>query len=119
MPYLSTQGHNIIQSKAQPPSDRSGSQGPIDSFIQLERYNALQLVQSVHGTLAALSKVIRGTSLLTSEVQKLAAALLKQEVSLVSKCTNIMFKLATIFFGDPTFATATICSCDYISDSKE
>ncbi|XP_071483964.1 LOW QUALITY PROTEIN: cytoplasmic dynein 2 heavy chain 1-like [Diadema antillarum] len=76
------QGANLIQTKAQPPNDRGGSLGPIDSFIQLERFNALQLVQYVHSTLAALSKVIRGTSLLTSEVQKLAAALLKQETPL-------------------------------------
>ncbi|XP_063970614.1 cytoplasmic dynein 2 heavy chain 1 [Lytechinus pictus] len=76
------QGSNLIQTKVQPPSDRSGTQGPIDSFIQLERYNALQLVQFVHSTLAALSKVIRGTSLLTSEVQALASNLLKQETPL-------------------------------------
>lgn len=36
--------------------------------------------QSIHQSLAALSKVIRGTQLLTPEVQKLATALLNQEV---------------------------------------
>lgn len=36
--------------------------------------------QSIHHSLAALSKVIRGTQLLTPEVQKLATALLNQEV---------------------------------------
>lgn len=39
-----------------------------------------QIVQSVHRSLAALSKVIRGTLLLTSEVQLLADHLLRQEV---------------------------------------
>lgn len=38
------------------------------------------LPQSIHQSLAALSKVIRGTQLLTPEVQKLATALLNQEV---------------------------------------
>lgn len=38
------------------------------------------LSQSIHHSLAAMSKVIRGTQLLTPEVQKLATALLNQEV---------------------------------------
>lgn len=38
------------------------------------------LLQNIHQSLAALSKVIRGTQLLTPEVQKLASALLNQEV---------------------------------------
>lgn len=66
--------------KVAPPSDKSGSQSPITSFILLERYNAIKLVQSVHASLAALSKVIRGTQLLTSDVSKMAEALLNQEV---------------------------------------
>ncbi|XP_071846316.1 cytoplasmic dynein 2 heavy chain 1-like isoform X2 [Apostichopus japonicus] len=76
------QGGNLVQSKVQPPSDKSGTAGPILSFIQLERYNAVQLVQFVHSSLASLSKVIRGSSLLTSEVQSLAGSLLKQETPL-------------------------------------
>lgn len=78
------QGGSLIQAKVQPPSDKSGTISPISSFIQLERYNAIHLVQFVHASLAGLSKVIRGTSLLTSEVQSLASSLLKQEVSTVS-----------------------------------
>lgn len=76
----------MIQTKIAPPSDKSGNQSPIVAFVQLERYNAIKLVQSIHSSLAALSKVIRGTQLLTSEVQNLAAALLNQEVS----CTLIL-----------------------------
>ncbi|KAL3878520.1 hypothetical protein ACJMK2_030860 [Sinanodonta woodiana] len=72
-------GSNLIQAKVNPPSDKSGSQSPVLSFIQLERYNAIRLIQSVHLSLAALSKVIRGTQLLTKEVQNLAEALLNQE----------------------------------------
>ncbi|KAJ8027756.1 Cytoplasmic dynein 2 heavy chain 1 [Holothuria leucospilota] len=77
------QGGSLIQAKVQPPSDKSGTISPISSFIQLERYNAIHLVQFVHASLAGLSKVIRGTSLLTSEVQSLASSLLKQETPLL------------------------------------
>lgn len=86
---LLSQGGNLVQSKVQPPSDKSGTAGPILSFIQLERYNAVQLVQFVHSSLASLSKVIRGSSLLTSEVQSLAGSLLKQEVK--SKSGKALF----------------------------
>lgn len=58
------------------------NQSPILEFIQIERYNAIELVKSIHQTLSALSKVIRGTILLTSDVQKLANSLLLQETPL-------------------------------------
>ncbi|XP_058887125.1 cytoplasmic dynein 2 heavy chain 1-like [Acipenser ruthenus] len=74
------QGSNLIHQKVSPPNERLGS--PVLSFIILEQFNAIRLVQSIHQSLAALSKVIRGTSLLTSEVQKLATALLNQECPL-------------------------------------
>ena len=59
----------------------TGDESPVTSFVQLERYNAIRLVQIVHASLSSLSKVIRGTALLDAEVQALAGALLKQEVS--------------------------------------
>ena len=65
--------------KLTPSSDKGES--PVTSFVQLERYNAIRLVQHVHGSLAALSKVIKGTTLLTAETQSLATSLMKQEVS--------------------------------------
>ncbi|XP_013915709.1 PREDICTED: cytoplasmic dynein 2 heavy chain 1 [Thamnophis sirtalis] len=74
------QNSNLIHQKVSPPSERQGS--PILSFIILEQFNAIRLVQSIHQSLAALSKVIRGTSLLSSEVQKLASALLNQKCPL-------------------------------------
>ena len=64
--------------KLAPSSDKGES--PVTSFVQLERYNAIRLVQHVHGTLAALSKVIKGTALLTADTQNLATSLMKQEV---------------------------------------
>ncbi|MBN3304013.1 DYHC2 protein, partial [Amia calva] len=74
------QGSSLIHQKVSPPSKSQGS--PVLSFIILEQFNAIRLVQSIHQSLAALSKVIRGTSLLTSDVQKLATALLNQECPL-------------------------------------
>ena len=62
-----------------PPSDKIES--PVLAFVALERYNAIRLVQSVHASLAALNRVLKGTSLLTPTVQKLAGSLLKHEVS--------------------------------------
>ncbi|XP_036005544.1 cytoplasmic dynein 2 heavy chain 1 isoform X1 [Fundulus heteroclitus] len=71
------QGSTLIHQKVEPPTE--GQMSPILSFIALEQFNAIRLVQSIHQSLAALSKVIRGTQLLTPEVQKLATALLNQE----------------------------------------
>uniref|UniRef100_A0A8C0I8A9 Cytoplasmic dynein 2 heavy chain 1 n=1 Tax=Bubo bubo TaxID=30461 RepID=A0A8C0I8A9_BUBBB len=71
------QNSNLIHQKVSPPVEQQGS--PILSFITLEQFNAIRLVQSVHQSLASLSKVIRGTSLLNSEVQRLASALLNQK----------------------------------------
>uniref|UniRef100_A0A8C9YPH8 Cytoplasmic dynein 2 heavy chain 1 n=1 Tax=Sander lucioperca TaxID=283035 RepID=A0A8C9YPH8_SANLU len=74
------QGSTLIHQKVAPPTEGQGS--PVLSFIALEQFNAIRLVQSIHQSLAALSKVIRGTQLLTPEVQKLATALLNQECPL-------------------------------------
>ncbi|XP_068122972.1 cytoplasmic dynein 2 heavy chain 1 isoform X2 [Hyperolius riggenbachi] len=74
------QNSNLIHQKVSPPTERHGS--PILSFIILEQFNAIRLVQIIHQSLAALSKVIRGTSLLSSEVQSLASALLEQKCPL-------------------------------------
>lgn len=82
--FLLFQGATLIQARVSPPSDTSGKEQPIVSFIKLEHYNAIKLVQSIHQSLASLSKIIRGTMLLTSEAQKLAAALLHQEVDIVT-----------------------------------
>ncbi|CAH1776602.1 unnamed protein product [Owenia fusiformis] len=81
-------GSQLIQMKIAAPSDKTGNTPPTTSFILLEQFNAIKLVQSVHASLASLSKVIRGTQLLSNEVQNLAAALLNQEtpMSWLSKC---------------------------------
>ncbi|XP_028975291.2 cytoplasmic dynein 2 heavy chain 1 isoform X3 [Esox lucius] len=74
------QGSSLIHQKVAPPTEGQGS--PVVSFIVLEQFNAIRLVQGIHQSLAALSKVIRGTSLLTADVHKLATALLNQECPL-------------------------------------
>ena len=72
------QGSELISKHVSPPSDKLDS--PVLAFIFLERYNAVRLVQAVHSSLAALNKVLRGSSLLTTDVQRLAGSLLKHEV---------------------------------------
>ncbi|XP_075274100.1 cytoplasmic dynein 2 heavy chain 1 isoform X3 [Opisthocomus hoazin] len=71
------QNSNLIHQKLSSPVEQQGS--PVLSFVTLEQFNAIRLVQSVHQSLASLSKVIRGTSLMSSEVQRLASALLNQK----------------------------------------
>ncbi|GAA6076052.1 cytoplasmic dynein 2 heavy chain 1 isoform X1, partial [Tachysurus ichikawai] len=74
------QGSSLIQQKLAPPTD--GTSSPVLSFVLLEQFNAIRLVQSIHQSLASLSKVIRGTCLLTADTHKLATALLNQECPL-------------------------------------
>jgi len=57
------------------------SESPVHAFVMLERYNAIKAVQFVHLSLAALSKVLRGTQLLTSDVQTVGSALINLEVT--------------------------------------
>ena len=52
----------------------------MQSFLQLERYNGIQLVQKIHENLASLSKVVRGINLITNEIQEYAKDLLQNEV---------------------------------------
>ena len=71
------QGSSMLQLKLQfPQGDPSN---PIKSFVQLEQFNGVSLLQNIHKSLAGLSKVIRGSSLLDEKVSKLAASLLQQE----------------------------------------
>ena len=60
-------------------SPRQNTSDPVKAFVQLEYYNAVQLLQKVHKSLVSLSKVIRGTSLLDENVSKLADYLMRQE----------------------------------------
>jgi len=84
MCFDGVQGQNLIHAKL--PTLSSGKRGgssesPVHAFVMLERYNAIKAVQFVHLSLAALSKVLRGTQLLTSDVQTVGSALINIEVS--------------------------------------
>ena len=81
-----SQDVDLLKLKVQPPNE-DGSLSPIQSFLQLERYNGIQLVQLIHENLAALSKVIRGVSLITNEIQEYAKDLLQNEV----RCCQCVF----------------------------
>ncbi|CAM4781010.1 unnamed protein product [Rotaria magnacalcarata] len=72
------QDGDLFKLKVQLPTE-DGSLSPIQSFLQLERYNGIQLVQTIHENLASLSKVIRGISLITNEIQEYAKDLLQNE----------------------------------------
>ena len=71
-------GSELISKRVLPPSDNIDS--PVLSFVALEHYNAVRLAQTIHSNLAALNRVLRGSSLLTPSVQQLARALLQHEV---------------------------------------
>ncbi|XP_068211563.1 cytoplasmic dynein 2 heavy chain 1 [Palaemon carinicauda] len=71
------QGQNLLQAKVAVPT--SAGEAPVKAFIQLEYFSVISIVQTIHRSLAQLSKVIRGTLLLSRDVQKLAEQLLKQE----------------------------------------
>lgn len=75
------QNQNLIQAKVVQPNDKKAPL-PVSAFIVLERNNSIRLVQYIHAQLASLSKVIRGTQLLTNEVQNLAIALMNSEVTI-------------------------------------
>ena len=85
------QGSELVTKRVSPPSDKIES--PVVAFVSLERYNAITLVQRVHSSLAALNKVLRGSSLLTPAVQKLASSLLRNEVECLTKDFVLIWSL--------------------------
>jgi dynein heavy chain 2, cytosolic len=70
------QGTGILQLKIQQPNGQDNN--PMKSFIELEYFNGVSLIQNIHKSLAGISKVIRGTNLLTGKVVSLASSLLQQ-----------------------------------------
>ena len=71
------QGSGMLQLKLQTPQGEKTN--PIKSFVELEFYNGISVLQNVHKSLAGVSKVIRGSSLLDEKVAKLASSLLQQQ----------------------------------------
>jgi len=70
------QGRDLIKARAALPSSDTG---PVVGFVELEQYNAMVLVQSVHKDLEDLTKVIKGAALLTPEIQTVALSLLRRD----------------------------------------
>ena len=94
-------GSAMLQMKLQFP--QGDPNDPIKSFVLLEKFNGVSLLQKIHKSLAALSKVIRGSSLLDEEVSRLAASLLRQDTpaswhKLWSGPENPMDYIKTIVF---------------------
>lgn len=89
-----------------------------DFILKFIHTLVLKIPQSIHQSLAALSKVIRGSQLLTPEVQKLASALLNQEV--IKRTHNIgtvnllsLLTLLTLLTLTPfTLLTPTLLTAD-------
>ncbi|KAI3384589.1 hypothetical protein SNEBB_000074 [Seison nebaliae] len=52
---------------------------PVAAFVLLEVYNAITLVQLIHKSIMELDKLLKGNTLLTGNLHKLASALLRQE----------------------------------------
>jgi dynein heavy chain 2 len=72
------QGSTLLQMKMIAPAEESISD-PIKAFVQLEFYNAVNLIQFIHKSMASLVKVIRGSQLLDEKVSQLAESLMGQE----------------------------------------
>lgn len=70
------QGRDLIKARATLPASDTG---PVVGFVELEQYNAMVLVQSVHKDLEDLTKVIKGAALLTPEILKIALSLLNRD----------------------------------------
>ena len=71
------QGSNLLQLKLNPPSEES-TKDAIKAFVQLEFYNAVNLIQNVHKSMASIVKVIKGSQLLDEKVATFADHLMRQ-----------------------------------------
>lgn len=71
-------------------------ESPIVAFLRLEVYNGIALVQRVHNQLAALSRAIRGTAVLTAHTKTLAASLLQHQVNTVHLLFSDIFYIIVV-----------------------
>lgn len=60
-------------------SIRNTKESPTLSFLQREMSNALGLISSIHYNLGAVSKLLRGTLVLTQELDAIVQSLLRGE----------------------------------------
>ncbi|KAJ3052007.1 hypothetical protein HK097_006986 [Rhizophlyctis rosea] len=80
MPFLQlwkklNTGNDLLQRKIAQSTDKE----PVTTFLTLELVNALELMRRIHSELSTISKVIRGTTLVTNEIVKVAAKLMRGE----------------------------------------
>uniref|UniRef100_A0A5K4FDN9 Cytoplasmic dynein 2 heavy chain 1 n=1 Tax=Schistosoma mansoni TaxID=6183 RepID=A0A5K4FDN9_SCHMA len=88
------QGLNLLQSRTSNKTNKSAvsksgddvsfenkstTESPIREFLHLELYNALQLIQHVHSSLASIARACKGTQLVTGLMHQLAKSLLHGE----------------------------------------
>ena len=73
-------GSNIGQVRMSPPSAKS-SDAPISWFVTSECYSGLKLISTINANLAGIKRVLKGTALLTSEINEIATDLLKHQVN--------------------------------------
>ncbi|KAK4472017.1 hypothetical protein MN116_005393, partial [Schistosoma mekongi] len=59
--------------------NKLSTESPIQEFLHLELYNALQLVHYIHSNLASLSRACRGTQLVTETMHEMANSILRGE----------------------------------------
>jgi len=74
------QGSELVKLSSDQIPNPGENDPPLLAFLLLERQVAIKLLQLVHSDLSRISKVIRGTLLLTTDVKDNATALLKHEV---------------------------------------
>ena len=83
------QGSKVVNQKLSVPKDNERTQ-PVESFILLEHYNAIQLAQQVHASLSSLAKVIKG--MMGFDMKQSCISFLKKH----NWYWNILFQLASI-----------------------
>eukprot|EP00116_Pleurobrachia_bachei_P001833 sb/3462095/ len=74
------QGSDIVKMGVEQISAPKENDPPLLTFLLLERKAAIVLLQKVHGDLSKISKVLRGSLLLGSDIRDNATALLRHEV---------------------------------------
>eukprot|EP00842_Homolaphlyctis_polyrhiza_P006526 jgi/Hompol1/6875/HPOL_005105-RA len=72
-------GVDLLQKKVSVQADAD----PIIAFFDLELLNALSLIRRIHADLSAISKLLRGTVLLSNDIQLIGASLLRGETPAV------------------------------------
>eukprot|EP00088_Acartia_fossae_P060344 TRINITY_DN72249_c0_g1_i1.p1 TRINITY_DN72249_c0_g1~~TRINITY_DN72249_c0_g1_i1.p1 ORF type:complete len:474 (-),score=40.40 TRINITY_DN72249_c0_g1_i1:72-1442(-) len=71
------QGSSMLHLNSNQPQESYNS--PVKDFIELEYFNGVNLIQTVHKSLAGISKILRGTALLSETTMSVASSILKHQ----------------------------------------